>query len=89
MLFRSLRLLAPREGYDVEMKPDIKDLGLSWFMAYNSLMILAHHFVLFYLEVFRFTEWLQTLMRVILSALFTLGVVLISQYLFGNTKTER
>lgn len=84
-----LRLLSPREGYDAETKPDIHDMGFSWFLAYNSLMILAHHFVLFYLEVFRFSEFLQTFLRVILSAVFTLSIFIISQYLFGKTKSER
>jgi rod shape-determining protein MreD len=84
-----LRLLSPREGYESEMKPVIQDLGIGWFVAYISLLLLAHHFVLFYLEVFRFSEFFQTLLRVILSALFSLVIIIISQYLFGKTKVER
>jgi hypothetical protein len=41
-----------------------------------------HHFVLFYLEVFRFREFFTTFIRVILSTAFTFLLVMLSEYLF-------
>jgi hypothetical protein len=62
--------------------PSIKNQGLKWFLYYAISMIMIHHFVLFYLEAFRFTEFFLTFFRMVLSSLFTLLLVMISEYLF-------
>ncbi len=62
--------------------PSLKNQGLKWFLYYSISLILIHHFVLFYLEAFRFTEFFLTFIRIILSSIFTLVLVLISEYLF-------
>ncbi len=66
--------------------PSLKNQGIKWFAYYSIILILVHHFSLFYLEIFRFTEFFQTLMRVLLSSLFTLLLVFIAEYLFYPTK---
>jgi rod shape-determining protein MreD len=77
-----LRILAPRDGYETDAVPSVKRYGFQWFVVYASVLILAHHFVLFYLEVFRFSEFFSTFLRVLLSSLVTLLLVMLSQYLF-------
>ena len=62
--------------------PSLKNQGLKWFAYYSVILVLSHHFVLFFLEIFRFTEFFQTLLRVLLSAAFTLLLVFLSEYLF-------
>ena len=62
--------------------PSLKNQGLKWFAYYSVILVLSHHFVLFYLEIFRFTEFFQTLLRVLLSTAFSLLLVFISEYLF-------
>ena len=62
----------------------IKDLGLQWWLAYSSVLVLLHHFALFYLEAFRFSEFFNTLSRVLLSSVATLLLILITQLLFGS-----
>lgn len=81
-----LKIFSPREGYEAEIKPTMKYLGVSWFLSYSSILILLHHLVLFYSEVFRFSEFFSTLFRVIVSSAFTLLLVVISQYLFYHKK---
>ncbi len=81
-----LRVLAPRDGYESDALPSVKNYGFQWFIVYASVMVLAHHFALFYLEVFRFSEFFSTFLRVILSTLVTLLLIILSQYLF--TKPE-
>jgi hypothetical protein len=61
--------------------PSLKNQGLKWFLYYAAILILVHHTTLFYLEVFRFSEFLTTLLRVALSTLFTLLLVMIGEYL--------
>lgn len=62
--------------------PSLRNQGLKWFLYYAVILTLIHHFSLFYLEVFRFTEFFATFVRVLLSSSFTLTLVLISEYLF-------
>ena len=84
-----LKLLSPREGYESESNPTIKDMGFRWFLIYAFVLIFVHHTVLFYAEVFRFSEFYTTLLRSFLSTLFTLILVIVCQYLFYKTKAER
>ncbi len=62
--------------------PSLKNQGLKWFLYYSLSLILIHHFVLFFLEAFRFTEFFTTFLRVVMSSVFTLLLVLICEYLF-------
>lgn len=75
-----LDYFAPRDGYVPSTFPRVYYYGLGWFFQYSAILILAHHFFLFYIEVFRLSDFLITFYRVILSTLFTLFLVVISQY---------
>ena len=66
--------------------PSIKYQDLKWFTKYSVILVILHHFTLFYLEIFRFSEFFETLLRVILSSIFTLLLVYISEYLFYPRK---
>jgi len=83
-----LKLFSPREGYEFGTQPTIQYLGIPWFLSYASILIFLHHLVLFYIEVFRFSELLSTFVKVILSSLFTLLLVIISQFLFYRKKEQ-
>ena len=76
-----LEIVAPREGYEKDSSPRIKIYGFTWFLRYAFIMVLAHHFVLFYIEVFRFSDFFLTFSRVILSTIFSTLLIVTSQYL--------
>jgi len=76
-----LKYIAPREGYEVGTKPNIRFFGLEWFIKYAAILVIAHHFVLFYVEAFKFHQFFSTFFRVILSSLFTMILVVLSQFL--------
>jgi cell shape-determining protein MreD len=61
--------------------PSLRNQGVKWFLYYSVILILIHHFTFFFLEIFRFSEFLATLVRVLLSSAFTLLLVLIGEYL--------
>ena len=84
-----LKLFSPREGYEFGTQPTIQYLGIPWFLSYASILILLHHLVLFYIEVFRFSEFFSTLFRVILSSFFTLLLVITSQFFFYRKKVQQ
>ncbi|MBL7925788.1 MAG: rod shape-determining protein MreD [Bacteroidia bacterium] len=83
------KLLSPREGYESDTSPSVKHMGLRWYLIYAALLIFVHHATLFYLEVFSFNAFFTTLIRTFLSTCFTLFLIIIVQYLFSKTKTER
>ena len=75
-----LRLLSPREGYESGSNPSMVVSGFKWFFFYTLVMVLIHHTALFYLEVFRFTDFFRTLLRVLLSSVFTISFILLIEY---------
>jgi len=74
--------IASRKEFEPGMRPSISDLGFQWFFSYAVILVFIHHIVLFYLEVFRFSDFFITLRRVVLSSVFTLLLVILTQYLF-------
>jgi len=83
------QLIAPREGYEFGQQPTVQSLGLRWYLSYAVLLVLIHHFVLFYLEIFRFADFFTTLFRVILSSIGTVLLLVIGQYLIFSQKTTK
>jgi cell shape-determining protein MreD len=84
-----LKIMAPRDGYDTESYPSVRELGFTWFLIYALALTFVHHLLLFNIEVFRFSEFFSTLLRVILSSIATMLLIMISQYLFGRAVRER
>jgi cell shape-determining protein MreD len=84
-----LKIMAPRDGYEAESYPSVRELGFTWFLIYASALTFIHHLLLFNVEVFRFSEFFSTLLRVILSSIATMLLIMISQYLFGRAVRER
>ncbi|MDI1354374.1 MAG: rod shape-determining protein MreD [bacterium] len=77
-----LKYISPRDGYDIGVEPTVSDMGLAWFLRYAGTLVLVHHFSLFYLEIFRFSEFFHTLLRVLLSSIGTFGLIYLIQFLF-------
>jgi len=84
-----VELFAPRDGYEVNQRPSIQDLGLGWFLKYSAILVLCHHLFLFYVEVFRFTDFWNTLARAFSSAAFTLICIVIAEYFRVNVESKR
>lgn len=75
-----LRFISPRDGYEPGATPSMYTYGFRWFLFYSLIIVLIHHTLLFYIEVFRFTDFFRTLLRVMLSSLFTIIFVLIIEF---------
>jgi rod shape-determining protein MreD len=75
-----LRIISPREGYEPGASPSMLIYGVRWFLLYTSIIVTAHHLILFFFEVFRFTDFFRTLLRAILSSAFTIAFVLLIEY---------
>jgi rod shape-determining protein MreD len=75
-----LRLTSPRDGYEAGAIPSMAVYGFRWFLFYSGVMVLSHHIFLFYMEVFRFTDFFSTLLRVLLSTVFSVIFILLIEY---------
>jgi hypothetical protein len=75
-----LKVIAPHGGYELNLLPRISYMGFEWFFKYALLMVIIHHLVLFYLEALSIANFFHTLLKVILSAAFSLTFIIISQY---------
>lgn len=82
-----LKMISLGRDFDSNESPNMKELGIDWFISYASIMILLHHTALFFLEIFRLDEITSTLMRIIYSALATFILVVMSQFLFSSRKS--
>jgi len=80
-----LRLISPRDGYESGSDLSMAAYGFRWFVTYTAVIVLIHHTALFFLEVFRFTDFFRTIFRILLSSFFTIGfILLIERYRKGR-----
>ena len=84
--FHLLRFIAPHDGYEPGMSPTIPSLGFVWFLKYASILTLAHHFVLFWVESFRINDLLPATLRALASSIFTIFLIFIYQFLTTRKK---
>lgn len=84
-----LKFISPREGYDVVVQPTISDMGLEWFIKYAGVLIVIHHFLFFYMEVFRFSEFFRTFFRSLLSSVGTFMIIYLIQFLFFANRSKK
>ncbi len=75
-----LNLISSRE-MDKSEYPGLKQYGFRWFLYYTSFMVLTHHLFYFYIELFSFSGFFLTFIRSILSSIFSIFVIVLSQYL--------
>ncbi|MCY1722411.1 rod shape-determining protein MreD [Prolixibacteraceae bacterium Z1-6] len=66
---------------DMSDYPGLKQNGIGWFFYYTTLMVVLHHLVLFFIEVYTFTNFLETLYRILLSSVFSIFVIVLSQFI--------
>jgi len=84
-----IRSIDVNKEFEPGLQPSIRDLGIRWFVSYALILVFIHHMTLFFLEVFRFSGFFNTLQRALLSTVFTVTLVIISQYLFMKTSPRR
>lgn len=75
-----IRLISNREE-DRNDYPGLKQNKFGWFLSYVSILVFLHHLVLFYIEVFSFSNFAGTFFRALLSSVFSIFVLVLSQFL--------
>jgi rod shape-determining protein MreD len=80
-------LISSREMIEKGSTPNMKQLGFASFLKYTVIAVLVHHLFLFYAEAFSFGGFFHTLLRCILSGIFSIVIILASQFiLFKNVQ---
>ena len=75
-----IRSISNREE-DRNEYPGLQQNKFWWFISYTAIMVFIHHFILFYLEYFTFSHFFTTFLRILLSSLFSIFVIVLSQFL--------
>jgi rod shape-determining protein MreD len=75
-----IRIISNRED-DRSDYPGLSQNTLRWFVSYVSIAVIFHHILLFYLEVFSFSHFFVTLGRAMISSLFSIFIIVLSQFL--------
>ncbi len=75
-----IRIISSREE-DRNDYPGLKQNKLTWFLYYTTLMVFIHHLIIFYLDYFTFSHFFHTLLKVVMSSLFSIFMVILSQYI--------
>ncbi|MFC6997356.1 hypothetical protein [Rufibacter roseus] len=83
-----LKILTPRDGYEVTDTPALPSMGWRWYLTYSVVLLFAHHFTLFFLELNGFKLIGFTLAKIIASTLFTGTVLVILQMLFFEKRAR-
>jgi len=83
-----IRLVGKKEDVEPWQYPNVRDSGSLWFFAYTLILVFFHHLFLFYIEVFRFGEFFQTLLKVLVNTFLTSMLIMLIQYLFFSRKAE-
>ena len=75
-----IRIISDRDEDTVEY-PGLQQNKFSWFLTYTFILVFAHHFILFYLEVFSLKGFFTTFLRVLISSFFTIFIIVLSQFI--------
>lgn len=83
-----IKFVGEKPEYDITTQPKLQQMGLKWFMAYALLLTFAHQLFLNMLDVLSFDEFWQTLLRIIVSTLFTFLFIMLFEYIFAPAKVK-
>ncbi len=72
-----LRLTTGSRDQDAIICPSFRSMGGVTLSLYAIILILVHHTMLFFLEIFRFAEFTQTLSRIFLSSIFSFLFIMV------------
>jgi len=83
-----IRLVGKKEDLEPWQYPNVRNAGALWFLTYTLILVFMHHLFLFYLEVFRFSEFFHTLLKVFINTVLTSLIIMLIQYLFFSRRAD-
>ena len=83
-----IKLLGVKDDVSPELEPGVAKFDFLWYLTYSVILVFLHHLLLFYLEIFRFSEFFSTMGRVVISTVFTVTIIILVQYLFYRKQAK-
>ncbi len=83
-----IRLVGRKEDLEPGQYPNIKDFGPLWFFTYAIILVFLHHLFLFYVEIFRFSEFFVTMLKVIVNTAISTLLIMMLQFLFYSRSSR-
>jgi rod shape-determining protein MreD len=78
-------LISSREIIEKGNTPNMTQLGFASFIKYTVISVMVHHLFLFFAEAFSLGDFLETILRFILSSIFSIVIILASQFIIFKT----
>lgn len=75
------QLISSREVIEKGTTPNMTQLGFASFIKYTVISVLIHHLFLFFAETFSLGGFFETILRWILSSVFSIIIILGSQFI--------
>ena len=72
-----LKFLEPRDGYNIDITPSIKNFGFNWFIIYSSILVFINVFWYFSVEAFSFHYISDIILKTIFSFIFSEIIILL------------
>jgi hypothetical protein len=83
-----IRLVGKKDDLEPWQYPNVRDAGSLWFLTYTIILVFLHHLFLFYIEVFRFSEFIHTLLKVFINTALTSLIIMLIQFLFYSRRPD-
>ncbi|MDF2158929.1 rod shape-determining protein MreD [Algoriphagus sp. CAU 1675] len=77
-----LKLVSPTGGYDDNNKPNLREMGLSWYITYALPLVLAYTLVFFLVDTWGTGNLLEAFNKGFFSTIFTVALAILVQLLF-------
>ncbi len=78
--------ISTKRDDDRNFYPGLKQYGFNWFFTYALILTFLHHLIFFTLEIFTFHNYYLTLYRILLSTIFSVFVIVLSQFIIFRNK---
>lgn len=87
-LFRPIifKAFSPRDGYESNKEPTIYEMGRQWYLYCFGTLLLIHHLWFFFMEVYKFSEILFVLRKLIFTVPISYLLAILIQFLFIKRK---
>lgn len=80
-----MKFIAPKDGYDPLLRPNIKDMGFKWYAAILIILTALHHLWFFVFESFNLYDFGYILLKVLLSTIVSWFLSILLQLLFAKS----
>lgn len=80
------KVLEPRGGYNVNLSPTARNLGVEWYLKYASILMFAHLFFYFSVEAFTFVYIGNIMLKTLISFVLSMLFIVIYQLLFNPSE---